>query len=75
LKIKSIVYKDLENSIAASKLQGETLVEKSIEEGRFNASKEADKIMGEAEKKSQTISIQLDQQTIKKIIEIFLSGM
>jgi hypothetical protein len=31
--------------------------------------------MGEAEKKSQTISIQLDQQTIKKIIEIFLSGM
>src|ERR671911_585571 len=62
-------------SISASKLQGETLVEKSIEEGRFNASKEADKIMGEAEKKSQTISIQLDQQTIKKIIEIFLSGM
>jgi vacuolar-type H+-ATPase subunit H len=51
------------------------LVEKSIEEGRFNASKEADKIMGEAEKRSQTISIQLDQQKIKKIIEIFLSGM
>lgn len=73
-KINSL-QKDLENSIAASKLQGETLVEKSIEESRFNASKEADKIMREAEKKSQTISIQLDQQTIKKIIEIFLSGM
>ena len=73
-KINSL-QKDLENSIAASKLQGETLVEKRIEEGRFNASKEADKIMEEAEKKSQTISIQLDQQTIKKIIEIFLSGM
>jgi V/A-type H+/Na+-transporting ATPase subunit G/H len=73
-KINSL-QKDLEDSIAASKLQGETLLEKSIEEGRFNASKEADKIMGEAEKKSQTISIQLDQQTIKKIIEIFLSGM
>ena len=73
-KINSL-QKDLENSIAASKLQGETLVEKSIEEGRFNACKEAVKIMGDAEKKSQTISIQLDQHTIKKIIEIFLSGM
>jgi len=51
------------------------LVEKSIEEGRFNASKEADKIMTEAEKKSKTISIQLDPQTLKKIIGIFLSGM
>ena len=66
---------DLKNTIDMTKQEGEKMVEKSIEEGRFNASKEADKIMGEAEKKSQTISIQLDQQTIKKIIEIFLSGM
>lgn len=73
-KINSL-QKELENAIAASKLQGETLVEKSIEESRFNACKEADKIMKEAEKKSQTISIQIDQQTIKKIINIFLSGM
>ena len=69
------LQKDLEDSIAATKIQGETLVEKSIEEGRFNASKEADKIMIEAENKSKTISIQLDPQTLKKIIEIFLSGM
>jgi vacuolar-type H+-ATPase subunit H len=69
------LQKDLDDSITAFKLQGERLVEKSIEGGRFNASQEANKIMGEAEKKSQTISIQLDQQTIKKIIEIFLSGM
>jgi vacuolar-type H+-ATPase subunit H len=69
------VQKDLEDSIAATKIQGETLVEKSIEESRFNASKEADKIMTEAEKKSKTISIQLDPQTLKKIIGIFLSGM
>ena len=73
-KINSL-QKEMEHAIAASKLEGETLVEKSIEESRFNASQEANKIMGEAEKKSQTISIQLDQQTIKKIIEIFLSGM
>jgi len=69
------LQKDLEDSFATSKDQGETLVEKSMQESRFDASKEADKIMGEAEKKSQSISIQLDQQTIKKIIEIFLSGM
>jgi hypothetical protein len=73
-KINSL-QKDLENAIAASKVQGETLVEKSIEEAQINASKEADKILEEAEKKSQTISIHIDQQTIKKIIDIFLSGM
>jgi len=69
------LQKDLEDSIAATKIQGEALVEKSIEEGRFNASKEADKFMTEAEKKSKTISIQLDPHTLKKIIGIFLSGM
>ncbi len=69
------LQKDLENDIAASKVQGEILVEKSIEEARINASKEADKIMEDSEKKSQTISIHIDQQTIKKIIDIFLSGM
>jgi vacuolar-type H+-ATPase subunit H len=69
------LQKDLEDSFATSKDQGETLVEKSIQESRFDASKEADKIMEEAEKKAQHISIQLDPQTIEKIIEIFLSGM
>ncbi|HET6716852.1 MAG TPA: hypothetical protein VFG90_06955 [Nitrososphaeraceae archaeon] len=73
-KINSL-QKDLENDIAASKVQGERLVEKSIGEARINASKEAEKIMEDSEKKSQTISIHIDQQTIKKIIEIFLSGM
>ncbi|HEX2487323.1 MAG TPA: hypothetical protein VHJ57_01920 [Nitrososphaeraceae archaeon] len=73
-KINSL-QKDLENDIAASKVQGERLVEKSIEEALINASKEAEKIMEDSEKKSQTISIHIDQQTIKKIIDIFLSGM
>ena len=69
------LQKQLENAIAASKLEGEKLVEKSIEQARLNATIEADKIMEDAKKKSQTISINLDQKTIKKIIEIFLSGM
>ena len=69
------MQKQLENAIAASKLEGEKLVEKSIEQARLNATIEADKIMEDAKKKSQTISIDLDQKTIKNIIEIFLSGM
>ncbi len=69
------LQKQLENAIAASKLEGEKLVEKSIEQARLNATIEADKIMEDAKKKSQTISINLDQKTIKKIIEIFLSRM
>lgn len=69
------LQKQLENAIAASKREGEKLVEKSIEQARLNATMEADKIMEDAKKKSQTISINLDQKTIKKIIEIFLSRM
>ena len=69
------MQKQLENAIAASKLEGEKLVEKSIEQARLNATIEADKIMEDAKKKSQNISINLDQKTIKKIIEIFLSRM
>ena len=69
------LQKQLENAIAASKLEGEKFVEKSIEQARLNATIEANKIMEDAKKKSQTISINLDQKTIKKIIEIFLSGM
>lgn len=69
------LQKQLENAIAASKREGEKLVEKNIEQARLNATIEADKIMEDAKKKSQTISINLDQKTIKKIIEIFLSRM
>jgi vacuolar-type H+-ATPase subunit H len=69
------LQKQLENAITASKVEGEKLVEKSIEQARLNATIEADKIMEDAKKKSQNISINLDQNTIKKIIEIFLSRM
>jgi vacuolar-type H+-ATPase subunit H len=69
------LQKQLENAITASKVEGEKLVEKSIEQARLNATIDADKIMEDAKKKSQNISINLDQKTIKKIIEIFLSRM
>ena len=69
------LQKNLENAIAASKLEGEKLVEKSIDETRSKATVEAERIMEDAKKKSQSISIHIDQQTIKKIKEIFLAGM
>ncbi len=69
------LQKKLENAIAASKLEGEKLVEKSIDEARSKATVEAERIMEDANKKSQSISIHIDQQTIKKIKEIFLAGM
>jgi V/A-type H+/Na+-transporting ATPase subunit G/H len=69
------LQKKLENAIAASKLEGEKLVEKSIDETRSKATVEAERIMEDAQKKSQSISIHIDQQTIKKIKEIFLAGM
>jgi V/A-type H+/Na+-transporting ATPase subunit G/H len=69
------LQKKMENSIAASKLEGEKLVEKSIDEARSKATVQAERIMEDAKKKSQSISIHIDQQTIKKIKEIFLAGM
>jgi vacuolar-type H+-ATPase subunit H len=69
------LQKKLENAIAASKREGEKLVEKSIDEARSKATVQAERIMEDAKKKSQSISIHIDQQTIKKIKEIFLAGM
>jgi V/A-type H+/Na+-transporting ATPase subunit G/H len=69
------LQKKLENAIAASKLEGEKLVEKSIDEARSKATVQAERIMEDAQKKSQSISIHIDQETIKKIKEIFLAGM
>ena len=69
------LQKKLENAIAAAKLEGEKLVEKSIDEARSKATVQAERIMEDAKKKSQSISIHIDQQTIKKIKEIFLAGM
>lgn len=69
----SRLQKEFENDIAASKLKGKEIVEKSIEQAKDNATKEANKIIDEAETKSKTISLQSDPQIIKNIIEILLS--
>lgn len=62
-----------ERTIERSKLEGKKMIEKSIEQARENATKEANKIIDDAKSKSKTISFHSDQQIIKNIIEILLS--
>lgn len=62
-----------ERTIERSKLEGKKIIEKSIEQARENATKEANKIIDDAKSKSKTISFHSDQQIIKNIIEILLS--
>jgi vacuolar-type H+-ATPase subunit H len=65
----------VERIIDASKAEGETLVIKSIEESRKKALAEADSIVNEAQIKSKNISAQVNNQTIRKIIDILLKGV
>src|ERR671914_322323 len=69
------LQEEFENTIAASKVEGKKIIEKSIEQARENATKEANKIIDDAEAKSKTISFHSDPQIIKNIIEILLSEM
>lgn len=64
---------EYERTIQRSKLEGKKMIEKSIEQARENATKEANKIIDDAQSKSKTISFHSDPQIIKNIIEILLS--
>lgn len=65
----------IERLINASKAEGEMLVIKSIEESRKKALAEADSILKEAQIQSKNISAQVNNQTIRKIIDILLKGV
>jgi V/A-type H+-transporting ATPase subunit G/H len=69
------LQEEFESTIAVSKVEGKKIIEKSIEQARENATKDANKIIDDAETKSKTISIPSDPQVIKDIIEILLSEM
>lgn len=64
---------EFESTIEATKIEGKKIIEKSIKQARENATKEANKIIDDAEAKSKTISFHSDPQIIKNIIEILLS--
>jgi V/A-type H+-transporting ATPase subunit G/H len=69
------LQEEFESTVAASKVEGKKIIEKSIEQARENATKEANKIINDAETKSKTISFPSDPQIIKDIIEILISGI
>lgn len=66
---------ELANAIAMTKLEGKKLIELSIKQAQDSASKEADKILKDAENKSKVMSIKLDDKYVKEIIDILLSGI
>lgn len=63
---------ELEKLLEASKVDGEKRVTKSIEEARKKAVAEADSIINEAQIKSKNISGQVDERTIRRILNILL---
>jgi len=69
------LQEEFENTIAASKLEGKKIIEKSIKQARADATMEANKIINDAETKAKTIFFHSDPQLIKDIIEILLSEM
>jgi len=59
-------------SIANLKLDGQKLVDSSIEQARNKANAETEKIVEDAKNKAKTISSKIDSNTVKEIIDILL---
>ncbi len=69
------LQEDLKTSIALSHRNGEELVQKSINSARDTSTKEAEKIISDAEKKSKSINFQSDKRTMKEIMDILFSDI
>lgn len=65
----------LEKKIEAAKIEGENLIIKSIEEARQRALVEADSIIKEAQIKAKKISTQVNNQKVRRIIDILFKGI
>ncbi|MER5175062.1 MAG: hypothetical protein ABJB76_06700 [Candidatus Nitrosocosmicus sp.] len=66
---------DLKNAIEIANQGGKKMVETSIDEARNKALKESDEIIFDAKNKSKNISLQLDRQMNKEIMDIIFFGM
>ncbi len=66
---------DLKNAIELANIEGEKLVESSIEQSRKKATAETEKIIEEAKTKTGNISSQIMPQNTKEIIDILLKGV
>ncbi len=69
------LQEEYETSIMAYKLEGNKIIEKSINEAKVSATKEADRILADAETKSKSISFKGEPQILKNILDILLSEM
>jgi vacuolar-type H+-ATPase subunit H len=65
----------MEKKIEAAKIEGENLIIKSIEEARQRALVEADSIIKEAQIKAKKISTQVNNQKVRRIIDILFKGI
>lgn len=66
---------NLKNAIEIANQDGKKMVETSIDEARNKALKESDEIISDAKNKSKNISLQLDKQMNKEIMDIIFFGM
>ena len=62
----------VDKTISTAKIEGEKLLETSIEQARKKANVETEKIIEDAKNKSKTISTRIDAQTVHEIIDILL---
>lgn len=65
----------MEKKIEATKIEGENLIIKSIEEARQRALVEADSIIKEAQIKAKKISTRVNNQRVRRIIDILFKGI
>jgi vacuolar-type H+-ATPase subunit H len=59
-------------TITTAKIDGEKLVESSLDNSRKKATNETEKIIEDSNNKSKTISARIDTQTVREIIDILL---
>jgi vacuolar-type H+-ATPase subunit H len=65
----------MEKAITKSKIDGEKLVESSIQQARQKAAIETEKIIKDAKDKAKNITTQANRQTAQEIMNILLKGM
>ena len=69
------LQEEMNDIIANIKQDGEKNLEERIQEARDKATNDAGKILSDAENKTKSLTVPSDQQTMKQIIEILLSGI
>jgi vacuolar-type H+-ATPase subunit H len=70
-----MMEEDQKNAITKVKLEGQEMVEKSIEMAQQDAHRQARDIIANAENKSKSLSVHSDPKLMDEIMKILLSGI